>query len=369
MSANFDDEVSGPFDGPFDSLDAAPKGHGIDYRDEMGPYDDGVAVERASSFGLELVGGLLFLGGFIPAAAVAKALFDGTNLEAPGLGGTAALAANVSRWLGMWPALVTSAVIGIIGSLMVLGTLRSEPLRRVAGVVVSGLGLAAIVGALTSSPAQGILGAGGRIGSGTGGAMADAAGPWAGVLLGLLVIAGAAWLGFGPSEAAIDEDDGLGPILERSESKARSAGEAAGSVVAWAAGAAVSVGAAAAAAGSGLFKRQPRSESEVVGSRGDRQRRVSNKKVRRTGAPVTLGDALARRGTEGVSHDEAAALAPDDKTLAYMEDVWRRASDKVDQPGPIPKSPYPEDVRLKGCLLYTSPSPRDRTRSRMPSSA
>ena len=24
---------------------------------------------------------------------------------------------------------------------------------------------------------------------------------------------------------------------------------------------------------------------------------------------------------------------------------------------------------LKGCLLYTSPSPRDRTRSRMPSSA
>ena len=24
---------------------------------------------------------------------------------------------------------------------------------------------------------------------------------------------------------------------------------------------------------------------------------------------------------------------------------------------------------MKGCLLYTSPSPRDRTRSRMPSSA
>src|SRR5665811_1902977 len=26
-------------------------------------------------------------------------------------------------------------------------------------------------------------------------------------------------------------------------------------------------------------------------------------------------------------------------------------------------------IRLQGCLLYTSPSPRDRTRSRMPSSA
>ena len=28
-----------------------------------------------------------------------------------------------------------------------------------------------------------------------------------------------------------------------------------------------------------------------------------------------------------------------------------------------------ESVAMKGCLLYTSPSPRDRTRSRMPSSA
>ena len=29
----------------------------------------------------------------------------------------------------------------------------------------------------------------------------------------------------------------------------------------------------------------------------------------------------------------------------------------------------PGSVRINGCLLYTSPSPRDRTRSRMPSSA
>ena len=28
-----------------------------------------------------------------------------------------------------------------------------------------------------------------------------------------------------------------------------------------------------------------------------------------------------------------------------------------------------EDIKCKLCLLYTSPSPRDRTRSRMPSSA
>ena len=30
---------------------------------------------------------------------------------------------------------------------------------------------------------------------------------------------------------------------------------------------------------------------------------------------------------------------------------------------------YVDDTIDKGCLLYTSPSPRDRTRSRMPSSA
>ena len=28
-----------------------------------------------------------------------------------------------------------------------------------------------------------------------------------------------------------------------------------------------------------------------------------------------------------------------------------------------------KDIKIKSCLLYTSPSPRDRTRSRMPSSA
>ena len=30
---------------------------------------------------------------------------------------------------------------------------------------------------------------------------------------------------------------------------------------------------------------------------------------------------------------------------------------------------YPKDVRWTGCLLYTSPSPRDVEESRMPSSA
>ena len=30
---------------------------------------------------------------------------------------------------------------------------------------------------------------------------------------------------------------------------------------------------------------------------------------------------------------------------------------------------FPDEININTCLLYTSPSPRDRTRSRMPSSA
>ena len=33
------------------------------------------------------------------------------------------------------------------------------------------------------------------------------------------------------------------------------------------------------------------------------------------------------------------------------------------------RSGYSRKIGFEGCLLYTSPSPRDRTRSRMPSSA
>ena len=35
----------------------------------------------------------------------------------------------------------------------------------------------------------------------------------------------------------------------------------------------------------------------------------------------------------------------------------------------IPPLKGPDPQGIKACLLYTSPSPRDRTRSRMPSSA
>ena len=49
---------------------------------------------------------------------------------------------------------------------------------------------------------------------------------------------------------------------------------------------------------------------------------------------------------------ESAGLGITDRGLQLLKD-------------PIPKAPNTPNT----CLLYTSPSPRDRTRSRMPSSA
>ena len=64
--------------------------------------------------------------------------------------------------------------------------------------------------------------------------------------------------------------------------------------------------------------------------------------------------------------------------LSELEVVWKQNfgfrvsaaswhdqayGDSNDHPG------LNKDFRINGCLLYTSPSPRDRTRSRMPSSA
>ena len=46
-----------------------------------------------------------------------------------------------------------------------------------------------------------------------------------------------------------------------------------------------------------------------------------------------------------------------------------RSGRKLEHSDPV--FPYGRDIaqRIKGCLLYTSPSPRDSTSSRMPSSA
>ena len=47
-----------------------------------------------------------------------------------------------------------------------------------------------------------------------------------------------------------------------------------------------------------------------------------------------------------------------------IDDAWLVLSTFIRDDGAVPEFPH-----LVACLLYTSPSPRDRTRSRMPSSA
>ena len=71
---------------------------------------------------------------------------------------------------------------------------------------------------------------------------------------------------------------------------------------------------------------------------------------------ITLYDTTMRDGTQGeyinLTAEDKFRIAKklDDFGIPYVEGGW---------PGSNPKD----------CLLYTSPSPRDRTRSRMPSSA
>ena len=285
--------------------------------------------------GMELVGGVLFLVGCLPAAAVAKALLDGTDLTSQGLGGTAALAAGVAGWVGAWPALLMAGSLALIGALMVVGSMRNEPLRFVAGALVAGLGTAAIFSAFEP-------GAGGRLGDGTGGALAAGLGRLAGAALGFAVIGASVWLalkssgpGLSATESAPDLDDELEPLDDQGERESLSGRISRG------------LASTSTKLKSRLEKRAP-VDGTGLGDRARRQRKIQSKPTRHRSVPATLGDALARGGGEGVSHDEAAALAPDDNTLAYMEDVWRRATASYQQAEPIPPSPYPDDPRLQG---------------------
>ena len=78
-------------------------------------------------------------------------------------------------------------------------------------------------------------------------------------------------------------------------------------------------------------------------------------------------------GSQSGSHDSSQEQTmPKHSTESNTDDVKGKEFDHHDAPSPAGKekddlSPIPD--KLDSCLLYTSPSPRDRTRSRMPSSA
>ena len=79
------------------------------------------------------------------------------------------------------------------------------------------------------------------------------------------------------------------------------------------------------------------------------------------GTRVLEIDRLVQRGARGPSGRSVRFLTdPDDAQVALHSPVFDRQR--------LARS-FVGDGILFSCLLYTSPSPRDRTRSRMPSSA
>ena len=79
----------------------------------------------------------------------------------------------------------------------------------------------------------------------------------------------------------------------------------------------------------------------------------------------TGGQAIAGTGTvQDVTAQRVAELQLADQRRYLEEQVDKRTHDLV-----LAKDAAETASRAKSCLLYTSPSPRDRTRSRMPSSA
>ena len=113
----------------------------------------------------------------------------------------------------------------------------------------------------------------------------------------------------------------------------------------------------------------------------------------RRGAVVRLGGraakgALARAAAQGIEQEVKIDAAPttllrdgsgeagDDSAMrAKFEQMIRKAQDEIcDAISKLDGKPFHEDAWTRpagggGCLLYTSPSPRDMRRSRMPSSA
>ena len=80
------------------------------------------------------------------------------------------------------------------------------------------------------------------------------------------------------------------------------------------------------------------------------------------GETALLG-AYARMNRDGVTFTDLLSLPERD---LYQDALVRLAEHIVKEHGDLSPS---QKRTLYACLLYTSPSPRDRTRSRMPSSA
>ena len=81
----------------------------------------------------------------------------------------------------------------------------------------------------------------------------------------------------------------------------------------------------------------------------------------------TLQDNSVKMGQLLAVHDEK--LDKQDRIDAVLFEKIESLHRAVDRETELIRKGCERDIRKVDCLLYTSPSPRDRTRSRMPSSA
>ena len=90
------------------------------------------------------------------------------------------------------------------------------------------------------------------------------------------------------------------------------------------------------------------------------------------GCSVTINKAVEAINNIVVQEVEVTVeLQHPPRLIEYLLKFAKREIDAINPPVTIKKDPdTPGKISIHGvCLLYTSPSPRDRTRSRMPSSA
>src|SRR5664280_2976503 len=93
--------------------------------------------------------------------------------------------------------------------------------------------------------------------------------------------------------------------------------------------------------------------------------------------PVTATRRRPRPSRRGAGFADTRRGSPESGRLRVRLDVGNRVLDLLDLLGVLVRDFDAERLLeshdqldgVEGCLLYTSPSPRDRTRSRMPSSA
>ncbi len=102
-----------------------------------------------------------------------------------------------------------------------------------------------------------------------------------------------------------------------------------------------------------------------LAERGKTQAKIVSAQTKLVKAQRQLG-ALVYSLAKG--HEENQPLV--DKYIEMIDSIEDELTALKATVGPTAVEVEPEaEVQTEGCLLYTSPSPRDRTRSRMPSSA